>query len=545
MRTDSKTYSPEFIESAKRYISEKWSDKYINPNIQYLALGFSSGGDGANTSKQSKTGKPSKGSDDKSVKAQEAHEAIRPTNISTLKIPDTFTAREQKLYKLIWTNAVESCMSHATGVTITACLTATKSNEYKYTTELIEFPGWKAVDGYEKENPNYNYLQNIKKNCIIPYNKIKATVTMNELKSHYTEAGLIKILEEKGIGRPSTFSSLIEKIQKRGYVEKSDVFGKKVKCTDFELLPDELLEMPTEREFGNEKNKLVIQPLGSIVMEFIVQHFNPLFEYNFTKKMEDDLDKIAKGDILYTETCMFCLDNVTQLTTALKDKNIQKDTVNIGENHVYMVGSKGPVIKHTTVDEDGKKKIEYKSVKKDIDVAKLKRGEYELTDIIDEKGNIDMGGIKLGIYDSNEIILKRGKYGLYFVWGEQKKSLSGLFPKNKNPSTIAYHEIVKIIETSKTQIQSQVENMNGDRDDDEGGGGGGSVSIGNKLLVKGMVRKITDDISIRNGKYGDYIFYKTPEMKNPTFLKLKGFTEDYKTCSMFNIIEWIQKTYKI
>lgn len=543
MRTDSKTYSPEFIESAKRYISEKWSDKYINPNIQYLALGFSSGGDGASTDKQTKTskmgksGKTSKGSDDKGIKAQEAHEAIRPTNISTLRIPDTFTAREQKLYKLIWTNAVESCMSHATGVTITACLTAPESNEYKYTTELIEFPGWKAVDGYEKENPNYNYLQNIKKNCTIPYNKIKATVTMNELKSHYTEAGLIKILEEKGIGRPSTFSSLIEKIQKRGYVEKSDVFGKKVKCTDFELLPDELLEMPTEREFGNEKNKLVIQPLGSIVMEFIVQHFNTLFEYNFTKKMEDDLDKIARGDILYTETCMFCLDNVTQLTTALKDKNIQKDTVNIGENHVYMVGSKGPVIKHTTVDEGGKKKIEYKSVKKDIDVAKLKRGEYELADVIDEKGNIDMGGIKLGIYDSNEIILKRGKYGLYFVWGEQKKSLSGLFPKNKNPSTIAYHEIVKIIETSKTQIQSQVENMNGDHDDDEGGG--------SKLLVKGMVRKITDDISIRNGKYGDYIFYKTPEMKNPTFLKLKGFTEDYKTCSIFNIIEWIQKTYKI
>ena len=539
MRTDSKTYSPEFIESAKRYISEKWSDKYINPNIQYLALGFSSGGDGANTAKQSKTTKTGKGSDDKGVKAQEAHEAIRPTNISTLKIPDTFTAREQKLYKLIWTNAIESCMSHATGVTITACLTAPKSNEYKYTTELVEFPGWKAVDGYEKENPNYNYLQNIKKNCTIPYNKIKATVTMNELKSHYTEAGLIKILEEKGIGRPSTFSSLIEKIQKRGYVEKSDVFGKKVKCTDFELLPDELLEMPTEREFGNEKNKLVIQPLGTIVMEFIVQHFNTLFEYNFTKKMEDDLDKIAKGDILYTETCMFCLDNVTQLTTALKDKNIQKDTVNIGENHVYMVGSKGPVIKHTTVDEDGKKKIEYKSVKKDIDVAKLKRGEYELTDVIDEKGSIDMGGIKLGIYDSNEIILKRGKYGLYFVWGEQKKSLSGLFPKNKNPSTIAYHEIVKIIETSNTQFQSQVENMNGDRDD-EGGG-----SIGSKLSVKGMVRKITDNISIRNGKYGDYIFYKTPEMKNPSFLKLKGFTEDYKTCPIFNILEWIQKTYKI
>mgnify|MGYP003347410405 CR=1 FL=1 len=101
----------------------------------------------------------------------------------------------QKLYKLIWTNTVESCMANSTGITITASLTAPKNNEYKYTTELIEFPGWKIVDGYEKENPNYNYLQNIKKNCIIPYNKIKATVTMNELKSHYTEANLIKILE--------------------------------------------------------------------------------------------------------------------------------------------------------------------------------------------------------------------------------------------------------------------------------------------------------------------------------------------------------------
>ena len=429
-------------------------------------------------------------------------------------------------------------MSHATGVTITAHLTAPKSNEYKYTTELIEFPGWKAVDGYDKENPNYNYLQNIKKNCTIPYNKIKATVTMNELKSHYTEAGLIKLLEEKGIGRPSTFSSLIEKIQKRGYVEKGDVVGKKVKCTDFELLPDELLEMPTEREFGNERNKLVVQPLGVIVMEFIIQHFEPLFEYNFTKKMEDDLDKVANGDMLYTETCRFCLDNVKQLTTALKDKNIQKDTVTIDESHVYMVGSKGPVIKHTTLDEAGKKKIEYKSVKKDIDVAKLKRGEYELGDVVDEKGNIDMGGIKLGIYEGEQIILKRGKYGLYFVWGEQKKSLSGVFPKSKNPSTIAYHDIVKIIDSSQCGVVNSVVGGGGDV-------GGTSEIIGNKIAVKGMVRVLTDEISIRNGKYGDYIFYKTSLMKNPTFLKIKGFTEDYKTCPVANIVEWIHTTYKL
>jgi hypothetical protein len=78
-----------------------------------------------------------------------------------------------------------------------------------------------------------------------------------------------------------------------------------------------------------------------------------------------------------------------------------------------------------------------------------------------------------------------------------------------------------------------------------GGGGDGGGGGASTLQVKGMVRKITDDISIRNGKYGDYIFYKTPEMKNPTFLKLKGFTQDYKTCCVDIIVEWIQKTYKI
>ena len=546
MRTDSRAYSPEFIENTKRYISEKWSDKYINTNIHFLALGFQSSGDTTSTTTvSSKSAKASnshtKGSD-KGVKAQEAHEAIRPTNISTLKISDTFTAREQKMYRLIWTNAVESCMSHASGVTITASLTAPKSSEYKHTTELIEFPGWRVVDGYEKENPSYNYLQNIKKNSTIPYNKIKASVTMNELKSHYTEAGLIKLLEEKGIGRPSTFSSLIDKIQKRGYVTKQDVIGKKFKCTDFELLPDELFEIPTEREFGNEKNKLVIQPLGGIVIEFITEHFSSLFEYEFTKKMEDDLDKISMGDVLYTETCKFCLENVKHLIDVLKDKNIKKDTVVIDDDHVYMVGSKGPVIRHTTLDEtSGKKKIEYKSVKQNIDIAKLKRGEYILDDIVDEKGNIDMGGIKLGIYNGDEIVLKRGKYGLYFVWGEQKKSLSGVFPKNKNPNSITYNDVVKVIDDSKANTLS-ISSI----------GAGGSnesnnsnVVDGNQIMIKGMVRKLTDDLSIRNGKYGDYIFYKREDMKTPTFYKIKGFVEDYKICSLNTITEWIKLTYKI
>ncbi len=536
MRTDSKMYSEEFIEKAKQYISDKWSDKYIHSNIKTLCLGFVSN-DTIQGAKKSREKKSTKDSQNPGVKAQEAHEAIRPTKIEVMNIPNTFTAREQRLYKMIWTNTIESCMHHATCTSITAIITAPIKNEYRYTAELIEFPGWKIVDGYENENPHYQYLQNIKKKSIIPYNKVKATSTMVDLKSHYTEAGLIKLLEEKGIGRPSTFSSLIDKIQRRGYVSKDDIKGRKLKCTDFELLQDELQEVHTEREFGGEKGKMVIQPLGIIVIEFLVTHFNSLFEFDFTRKMEDDLDKIAKGELKYTDICNDCLKHVNDLTKVLKDKNIQKDSVKIDENHTYVVGSKGPVIKCVTVGEDGKKNTEFKSIKKNVDIAKLKRGEYDLGDIIDERGSIETGGIHLGVYQEEEIILKKGKYGLYFTWKGQNKSLSGAFPKSKNPNSVTYNDIVNIIENSmKSTVTTTTSEIS------SGENVVGTTSI---LEVKGMVRKITDSISIRNGKYGDYIFYKTPEMKNPTFLKLKGFTENYKTCSLDIIITWIKDTYKI
>ena len=529
MRTDSKTYSAEFVDKVKKHITETWDDKYVHPDINRLIIG-------ANVSK-TKVSKKADAGAPPPVKAQEAHEAIRPTKIEVTSIPDSFNAREQKLYKLIWTNAMESCMSNANCSSLTATITAPNENEYRFTTELVEFPGWKIVDGYEKENPHYQYLQNIKKNSILQYNKIKATSTMIELKSHYTEAGLIKLLEERGIGRPSTFSSLIDKIQKRGYVMKDDVKGKKMKCIDFELLPDELQELQTEREFGGEKNKLVLQPLGKIVIEFLITHFTTLFEYDFTKRMEDDLDKIAKGELNYKDICTYCMNQVTELTRELKDKNIQKDSIVIDDIHTYVVTSKGPAIKCISTDENGKKVTSYKSVKKDIDIALLKRGEYNLEEIVNEKGTIETGGIRLGVYDEKEIVLKKGKYGLYFVWGEHKKSLTGLFPKSKNPESITYHEIVRIIENSLVNVNANMSNISTGLN--EGSSGGASIA------PKGMIRFITSDISIRNGKFGDYIFYKTPDMKNPSFLKIKGFTEDYKSCPLNTLIKWIETTHNI
>jgi DNA topoisomerase-1 len=518
----------------------------VHPDINRLVIGAEASTPKVKVSKKATAATAASTATAPPVKAQEAHEAIRPTKIEVSAIPDSFTAREQKLYKLIWTNAVESCMSNATCSSLTATITAptteTIKNEYRFTAELVEFPGWKIVEGYEKENPHYQYLQNIKKNSILQYNKIKATSTMIELKSHYTEAGLIKLLEECGIGRPSTFSSLIDKIQKRGYVMKEDVKGKKIKCVDFELLPDELQELQTEREFGGEKNKLVLQPLGKIVIDFLVTHFNSLFEYDFTKRMEDDLDKVARGELTYKDICTYCMNQVTDLTRELKDKNIQKDSVVIDDVHTYVITSRGPAIKCITQGENGKKVTSYKSVKKDIDIARLKRGEYTLEQIVNEKGTIETGGIHLGIYDGVDIVIKKGKYGLYFVWGEHKKSLSGVFPKSRNPETITYHEIVKIIEASLVSVDAGVD-AGVDTNQDENTKS--ATKVKETIAPKGMVRLITKDLSIRNGRFGDYIFYKTSEMKNPSFLKIKGFKEDYKTCSLDILIEWIETTYSI
>ena len=546
MRTDSKTYSAEFVDKMKKHIISTWDEKYVHPDINRLVIGAEASTPKVKVSKKATAATAASTTTAPPVKAQEAHEAIRPTKIEVSAIPDSFTAREQKLYKLIWTNAVESCMSNATCSSLTATITAptteTIKNEYRFTAELVEFPGWKIVEGYEKENPHYQYLQNIKKNSILQYNKIKATSTMIELKSHYTEAGLIKLLEECGIGRPSTFSSLIDKIQKRGYVMKEDVKGKKIKCVDFELLPDELQELQTEREFGGEKNKLVLQPLGKIVIDFLVTHFNSLFEYDFTKRMEDDLDKVARGELTYKDICTYCMNQVTDLTRELKDKNIQKDSVVIDDVHTYVITSRGPAIKCITQGENGKKVTSYKSVKKDIDIARLKRGEYTLEQIVNEKGTIETGGIHLGIYDGVDIVIKKGKYGLYFVWGEHKKSLSGVFPKSRNPETITYHEIVKIIEASLVSVDAGVD-AGVDTNQDENTKP--ATKVKETIAPKGMVRLITKDLSIRNGRFGDYIFYKTPEMKNPSFLKIKGFKEDYKTCSLDILIEWIETTYSI
>ena len=506
MRTDSKKYSPDFISSAKKYILTTFcEDKYIHPEIDAHAVG--------SEAKILKKEKKSSKKDATPINlAQEAHEAIRPTHIEIKDINDDLTAREKKMYKIIWENALESCMSAAIFYTFIATLTTCLQGvEYRSTQELIDFPGWKMVKGkFSNVNKEYSYLQQLKIGSVLPYKKVTSKVGITGTKQHYSEAKLVQLLEEKGIGRPSTFSTLIDKIQERGYVTKQDVPGRKISCKEFALEEMKITEEVVEKEFGAEKGKLVVQPLGVLVINYLVQHFDSLFNYNYTKEMEDELDKISNGLVEpWYKPCEECWTQTETICDTLKKE--KKQDVRIDENHVYLIAKYGPTIKYTNPDDGA---ISFKRVKKDIDIEKLQRGGYKLEEILEDKTNVE----SIGEYQGHPLFVKKGKFGRYAEWGTNKKSLATF--GNRPIENIEFDDIIAEIEKNGVPIDGQKPESN-------------------------IVREISETTSIRKGQYGDYIFYKSKKMKKPSFLKLDGCKLDYKTCNTHFIKDWIQEKYGV
>jgi len=509
MRTDSKTYSAEFLVAVKEYIVRNYAqgEKYVSENIDIMASGATK--DEATKDPEKK--KKCKKSDVKVKDSlrQEAHEAIRPTNISLCELPENMDSKERRMYKLIWETTLESCMAPASFHSVTANISSFQDTKFVYTSELIDFPGWKIVaKKYSTENKEYQYLQQIKQNSVIPYKKICARVSIKGSKTHYTEARLVQLLEEKGIGRPSTFSSLVDKIQERGYVKKEDIKGKELLCKDYELENDEICEIETKREFGNEKGKLVLQPLGRVVMEFLEKHFDDLFNYNYTSLMEDTLDKIAKGQYIWHELCNKCNKEIDTLVDGLKDET--KIEIKIDENNTYMIGKYGPVIK-CVEQVDGKEEIKFKPIKKNVDIKLLEKGNIVVEDIINTN-NMAKSQYILGQHNGKDVILRKGKFGLYISWGENSKNLKEL--GNRPIENITFDEVRKYL--------------------DEG---------------SNMIREISSSLSIRKGPKGDYIFYKTSKMKKPEFKDIKAFVsetkEDYKICDITILKSWLSDKYGI
>ena len=504
MRTDSTTYSKEFLEAADLFIQETYGVTYVREDLNSLSESKKqTKTTNTKTKTKTKTKKKSKKAIDcdGEVSAQEAHEAIRPTDIVLLE-PDDVESRDLKVYKLIRRNTLESCMAPATYLGLTASLTAPQEHAYRYSTEQVVFPGWKVVAGYEEQSADYTYLLTLKMGSVLNYKSVTAKVTLKDLKTHYTEAKLVQLLEQNGIGRPSTFSSLVEKIQERKYVTKKNVEGKKIKCVDFELVDNEITEDETDKVFGNEKGKLVIEPVGVMVVEFLIQHFDVIFQYDYTKMMENTLDTIAKGEKIWHELCRECLDEIETLSEGLVEERV---TIPIDESHTYMIARYGPVIKCV---KGGK--TTFKKVRDDIDIEKLRAGDYSVSDIIDSTNRMRDD---LGKHKGTSVILKTGQYGPYVEWGNLKRSVK----VDKEFNEIVLEDVIPFLkETNNPSI----------------------------------IRKIDDNTSIRTSKHGDYVFHKKPTWKKPQFLKLNDFIKEhgkdsYKTCELKVLKKWLSNTYSV
>jgi DNA topoisomerase I len=536
MRTDSNKYSKEFIDQVKEYITHTYGETYCSQSIYTLIVGTNKTEETDNLDNPDKTDKSNKKcktvAEEKGIpKPQEAHEAIRPVSIN-VKIPNTedISDKAKRLYDLIWKRTLESCMSSAQFNIITAKIMIKpsimthdnnkKECEFTYKAEQIGFAGWQIVENVTKEPLNesnknpYQYFSSMKQNIIMKPKKILSKFTLNELKSHYTEARLVQLLEEKGIGRPSTFATLIDKIQERSYVSKKNITGKEIECEDYAL--DEKCELTTsitKREFGNEKNKLVIEPLGIIVIEFLLSHFDNFFNYDYTKDMENALDLISNGNKTWTSLCDECNKELIYITKDLKDE--KKFSLKLDETHTLIIGKYGPVIKQV---KNGQPAT-FLPVKKDLDINALQNSmdqnmpQLKIEDIIDTTTkNKDA----IGKYKGEDLFIKKGKYGVYAKWGNESVSLKEL--DGKSLDSIEYIEVLRILERDNV-LDSQ--------------------------KPVGFVRELSSTLSIRTGKFGDYIFYKKPRVKQPQFLKLKEFNGDARKCEKELLLNWIKLTYKV
>jgi len=275
MRTDSVNLSQEALSTAKNAIVQLFGEQYSQ--VRNFAT--------------------------KSKGAQEAHEAIRPTDMSRSSIPAE--TDQNKLYELIWKRTLASQMADAQIERTTVKIEADKHKEYFVANgEMVQFDGFLKVyleSTDDEEEEQEGMLPNLKKGEVLANRYITATERFTRPLPRYTEASLVKKLEELGIGRPSTYAPTISTIQNRGYVERSTLEGEVRPYHQLTLAGNVITPKTLSERVGADKGKLIPTDIGSVVNDFLVNHFDTIMDYNFTAKVENSFDEIAEGKENWTE----------------------------------------------------------------------------------------------------------------------------------------------------------------------------------------------------------------------------------------------------
>jgi len=426
----------------------------------------------------------------KSAGAQEAHEAIRPTYFDRHTIDGD--AAEKRLYELIWKRAIASQMSEALFEKTTAKIAiSTRPEELTAQGEVLKFDGFlkvymESVDDEDESNSNDDDADNkmlpvLAENQALNLDNLKAVERFSRASARYTEASLVKKLEELGIGRPSTYAPTIATIQNRGYVVKEDREGKQRVYRVLSIKGSEVIQEALTENTGVEKAKLFPSDIGALVNDFLVQHFQNIVDYNFTATVEKEFDDIAQG--------------LTEWTKMIESfyKPFHKDVENTIENAdranatrelgldpetqkpiSVKIGRYGPYVQIGEADEETGEKPRF---------ASLRPGQMVETLTLAEALDLFKMPKKVGVFEDKDVTIGIGRFGPYIRHNNIFTSLT----KEDDPYTVTLERSIELIQAKREKDANK--------------------------LIKAFEE--SELVKILNGRWGPYIQYGKLNLKIP------------------------------
>jgi len=457
MRTDSLNLSTLALAAAKKEIESEFGNKYVKIR-QY----------------QTKT----KG-------AQEAHEAIRPTYLSNQTVKGT--VQEQKLYELIWKRTVASQMADAEleRTTVTIGISTCKNEKFSVQGEVIRFDGFLRV--YLEDNDEETADETVE--AILPPMNIDDRLNLSEAIANerltqkpfrYTEASLVRKMEELGIGRPSTYAPTISTIQQRGYVIKGNKEGEERSFVTLTLKNKTITGSKKKEKVGADRNKLLPTDSGMVVNDFLIENFPDVLNYNFTANVEKDLDKVADGEMRWTDTLHAFYDlfhpivqKVSSAKTELKvgERMLGADPAS-GKPVSVKIGRYGPFVQIGSADDEEKPRFASLMKTQSIETIQLNEA-LRLFDLPRTVGQLD----------NKPVVAAVGRFGPYLKFNNTFTTI----PKEYNLYRITIEEAEKLIqEKQKRDAGKQIKSFSEE-----------------------------ENLQILNGRFGPYISYNKANYKIP------------------------------
>ena len=457
MRTDSVNLSELAINGSKAAIAQLMGERYVHP--RHFAT--------------------------KTKGAQEAHEAIRPTDMSNSKIEGS--AQEKRLYDLIWKRTIASQMADAELEKTTVTISISNSADtFTATGEVVKFDGFLRVykESYDDENEQGDdearMLPPLKKGQSLQRQNITATERFTQHPPRYTEASLVRKLEELGIGRPSTYAPTISTIQQREYVVKGDKPGEERSFNTLTLKDNAISDTDSTEITGAEKSKLLPTDIGTVVNDFLLEYFPGILDYNFTANVEKQFDEIAEGEEQWTTILKHfytqfhpSVENTLATKSAHKaGERILGNEPKTGKQVSVKIGRFGPVVQIGTSEDDEKPR--FAQLKKDMSIETI---------TLEEALDLFKLPRTLGEFEGKTVTIGNGRFGPYIYNNGKYTSL----PKTYDPMSVTLEEAIDLIK-EKEQAEA-------------------------KKHIKKF--EAEPELEIMNGRYGPYIAYKGNNYKIP------------------------------